>query len=278
MKNFKTEDIRELRRRKKEKKLTTRESKKFAKLKVWVSWFIVIAFVLTSGVLVAGIGNFFTKKPTPQATKKFNPQDVVQKRLEADVKYWTKKIEEEPNNPHNYFNLGDSYQRAGEFEKATEYFKKAVELDPTAVMYRKYLALSYEATGKTDEAKKVIEEALAQKEDDSLYAALGRIYYREKKLPKALEYFKKAVKKNPGQGIYYVFVAKTQQDMGDKKGAIKTLKEGIEVAKTMKDRQSLSIMASMLFQLEKPKETKQPNEAKNEEKAPNNTATETQAP
>lgn len=70
-----------------------------------------------------------------------NPDDTSLLRAEADMAYkmndmeryaelMQEIIEDDPNNPELYYNLGVGSANKGETEKATEYYKKALSLDP----------------------------------------------------------------------------------------------------------------------------------------------------
>jgi serine/threonine protein kinase/tetratricopeptide (TPR) repeat protein len=60
-------------------------------------------------------------------------------------------------------NLGNRYNSVGQFEKAAEACRESIRLNPNWVIPRSNLALAFISLNRFDEAKKVIDEALAQK-------------------------------------------------------------------------------------------------------------------
>lgn len=64
-------------------------------------------------------------------------KDLLKEKFEYYANLAFKQIEEDPINPRPYFNLAVHYFHAGDVDKAEEYYKKVVELDP-----KHYLAWS----------------------------------------------------------------------------------------------------------------------------------------
>jgi tetratricopeptide (TPR) repeat protein len=60
-------------------------------------------------------------------------------------------------------NLGNRYNSVGQFEKAAEACRESIRLNPNWVIPRSNLALAFISLNRFDEAKQVIQEALAQK-------------------------------------------------------------------------------------------------------------------
>jgi serine/threonine protein kinase/tetratricopeptide (TPR) repeat protein len=60
-------------------------------------------------------------------------------------------------------NLGNRYNSVGQFEKAAEACRESIRLNPNWVIPRSNLALAFICLNRFDEAKQVIQEALAQK-------------------------------------------------------------------------------------------------------------------
>lgn len=73
--------------------------------------------------------------------KRENPNDIALMQAEADMYYrmgdmgkyrdiMEQVVEQDPENPNLYYNLGVSTSELGDNEKAIEYYEKALELDP----------------------------------------------------------------------------------------------------------------------------------------------------
>jgi tetratricopeptide (TPR) repeat protein len=54
---------------------------------------------------------------------------------EAAIKYYTKAIKLDPNNPSAHFNAGLSYETMGQYERALSSIDKAIELNPSKGQY-----------------------------------------------------------------------------------------------------------------------------------------------
>jgi tetratricopeptide (TPR) repeat protein len=254
MKKLSPEDPRELRSSKAGKKLSSSESKGLRKFKKVVVWFIVVAFVMTSGVLIAGIGRAGKNGgPTPEVSgKPVTDADQNKKKFEADVDFWMGKIKEEPQNSQNYYNLADTYMKAGKLDEAVKYFKKAIEIDPKDTLSMKYLAMTLAEQKKYKEALEILTKAQKiEPKEAGLYAFEAEVYYRQKKFNEAAELMKKAIKLEAGETRYYVYLAQIQIDSKKEKDARKTIKDGIEVAKATGDSRMEAVFKSLSQSLDK---------------------------
>jgi tetratricopeptide (TPR) repeat protein len=225
--------------------------------KVLITWIIIAAFIGTSGIVI-GLGMFGrneTAGNTEQVT--MNPQEEEMRRIDAEIEHWTKEVAADPQNANAYFNLGEKFQQKRDHEKAITNFKKALELKNESIIYRKYLAESYAAEKKYDDAMKTLEEAIKRSPDDhTLYRLAGSIYFQQGDMKKSEEVLKKALKLSPGEVDNYATLAFIQKEMGKDEEAKKSLSDGIEVAKSRKDERSAMIMTMMLEEFSRPKDLK----------------------
>jgi len=133
------------------------------------------------------------------------------------------KLPKEPiENFQTYFESGIGYRRMGEFDKAEEMFKRAIEMDPRN--YRTYIELGwhYCRQEKMDKAEEVFKKSIEINPGNNLaYVELGQLYFDVKKLDKAEETFKKSIEVNPGNNSAYVelgqlYCYKKKFDMAEK--------------------------------------------------------------
>jgi len=120
------------------------------------------------------------------------------------------------------------YDMEGKWEESSEYFKKALEVEPENKIVRIKYAYSLGALGKFKEAldiyNKLKEESPA---DFKIYSDLGVIYTSMGNLDLARENLKKAVDLNPSPETYLNYSAILER-VGDLKEAIRYLKLYLE--------------------------------------------------
>jgi tetratricopeptide (TPR) repeat protein len=96
-----------------------------------------------------------------------------------------------------YAALGESYFMSGKTEKATEEFKKLIELIPSAGSYA-FMGLAYRHLGRFDEARKYFEEGLRKDPRNiSCLFNLGYIEERQGNHVKAEQLFQQVLRLNP---------------------------------------------------------------------------------
>ena len=110
------------------------------------------------------------------------------------------KMRTTPSDPSVLIQIGNIYRSAHQFKDASEYYGKALQLDPRNVAIRTELASCLYYTGDTDGALVQLHEALKTdpKDSNSLFN-LGMIEWREKKdAAGALAAWNQLLKSNPG--------------------------------------------------------------------------------
>lgn len=111
---------------------------------------------------------------------------------------WLAATRTSPSSPQNHNNLGDLYGRRGDFEKAVEEFKRAIELKPGYADAYHNLGNTYQQMGKVDEAIENFEKAISFNPNLwQSYQNLAAIYFEQENWEKAEEYLQKAIEINP---------------------------------------------------------------------------------
>jgi Flp pilus assembly protein TadD len=111
-----------------------------------------------------------------------------------EIILWEITLKRCPNSVFAYNNLGLLYGERGQFDKAEEYSKKAIEMDKNLASAYNNLGIVYDEKGLPDEAEKYYKKAIElNKNFAEPYNNLGVIYERKGLLDKAEEYYKKAI-------------------------------------------------------------------------------------
>ncbi|MBU0467996.1 MAG: tetratricopeptide repeat protein [Candidatus Omnitrophica bacterium] len=110
--------------------------------------------------------------------------------LNQVIVYFEKAVEFDPNLAAGYENLGKTYYSLGEFEKAEEACKRALEIDPNMVSVQISLGWIYLiGMGDASEAIEYFEKVTSQESNQPPYAylGLGIAYYLQGDSHKVLE-------------------------------------------------------------------------------------------
>ena len=117
-----------------------------------------------------------------------------------------------------YFYYGAACERNGEFERAVNLFKKAIELNPDYADAYNYLGYMYADKGiNLDESLKLIEKAISYEPNNGAFIdSLGWIYYRLGKYDQALVELQKAVDLIKDDSVVFEHLGDVYQKLGKK--------------------------------------------------------------
>ncbi|OQX83815.1 MAG: hypothetical protein B6D63_05615 [Candidatus Latescibacteria bacterium 4484_7] len=119
-------------------------------------------------------------------------------QYEKALELFKKAIELDPEFTEGYNNLGLTYTEIQEEEKATEAFKKAIELNPDLAATYNNLGYVFYRLGSYEEAIEMYNEAIGKSKDNSsAYTNLGNAYYKLDRTDEAIEAWKKALEIDP---------------------------------------------------------------------------------
>jgi len=97
-----------------------------------------------------------------------------------------------------YNNMGNIFRKKQAYEKAIQYFKTALDIDPNFTTVRENLLLALIESNKWDEAARQVDILITKRSLHSLYLNLkGLIWVRQHSPAKAIPYFRKALRRAP---------------------------------------------------------------------------------
>lgn len=139
---------------------------------------------------------------------------------ENPVTLWENNAARAPRHPRIRGNLGKAYLDRGRYERATEEFKKMIELDPTAVGAYNNLAVIYIDHLKDYRlAEKYIEASLALCPDyPASYLNRGVIHLNNRRLLQAIRDFEKALELDPKNLLAHYNLGACYVNLGDMHG------------------------------------------------------------
>jgi len=149
---------------------------------------------------------------------------------------WLAAAKTSPSSSQNHNNLGDLYGRHGDYEKAIEEFKRAIELNPKYADAFHNLANIYQQVGKTDLAienyKKAIEfnPGLWQS-----YQNLALIYFQQKDLVQASQYQERAVEINPENASLHFNLGVVYAESNEKEKADQEFQKAFDLDPKLKE-------------------------------------------
>ena len=137
-----------------------------------------------------------------------------------------------PENPKIYRKKGILLFGMKKYAEAKNSFLKTIQLNPKDVQAHINLGMVHYTSGNKDEALKSWEHAIGINLDDNDSKALnniGNIYKAKNTLPKAIEYYQKAIKFEPTNSTYLNNLGDSYRLTGDLKKAKETLLKSLEV-------------------------------------------------
>ncbi len=112
--------------------------------------------------------------------------------------------------------LGELERQARNFDVAIDYDLRAIELDPDNDSQIHIMANTYNNAGEADKAIAVYRAAVAVMPDNAFfYRSLGRILEQEGRLEEALSEYESAAEKNPDSDFYVNLVETTRRRLGN---------------------------------------------------------------
>jgi len=143
---------------------------------------------------------------------------------------WLAAAKTSPSSHQNHNNLGDYYGQQGDFQKAEEEFKRAIELKPNYADAYHNLGNTYRRMGKQEEALKSYEKALEfNSKLWQSYHQIAALYFETGEFEKSGEYLKEALELNPEQEVLRSGLALVYMQQGRLEEAREILEEILEI-------------------------------------------------
>jgi|GEM_PF-5860426 len=121
------------------------------------------------------------------------------------IKSYNKLLTNTPDIPEIYNNLGIAYERTGYYEKALESYKKALELKPGfSEVLNNIAGLYLKMNINIDIALSYAIKAVSMAEKPDYLDTLGDIFEKRKVYDKAIEYYSKAIERDPEKYSTYL--------------------------------------------------------------------------
>ena len=131
--------------------------------------------------------------------------------LLKEIKEYTQKIKEEPDNAIYYYNRGNTYKNLGDYQnaienydKAIQDYSKAIELNPNNASYFDNRGNIYFDLENYDKAIQDFNKAIELNSNNvSYFDNRGNIYFNLENYDKAIQDFNKAIELNPNNPSYF---------------------------------------------------------------------------
>ena len=135
------------------------------------------------------------------------------------IAFYQRTLEYAPQSVRAYYNLGNEYERVGDYEEAVAAYTKAVELNPHYAQAHYNLANTYRALNKNQEAINSYKNAvLANPQHAKAYYNLANTYKSMKQYEEAITSYQKAIAIKPDYiqaynnlGSVYIALGKNQE-------------------------------------------------------------------
>ncbi len=197
----------------------------------------MVGFSLLLAGMLAGLWNCLAKPESGNADSRrralsvvwvcsvlllvFYSAGVIQRNTlwKDEVSLWADAKKKSPNLVRPYNNLGEAYDKRGEYDRAIAEFESALQLNP-----KYFFALNN----------------------------LGNVYGKKKNYPKAIAYFEKALKQKPDYSPAHYNLARGLHLMGKPDAAIASYRQAIRFNPYFE--QAFFNLANLLLDARKPKE------------------------
>ena len=155
--------------------------------------------------------------------------------FEKSLNNYEKACQMEPYNA-SYFDQASVLCNDFEnFEQAAYYSQKALDLEPTNVLYYQELGFAYQQMGYWIKSAETYEKAAqlnSALKKDNYFNKAGLVWYYGEKYAKAIENYQKALEINKENAIYHENIALAYKEMGQNENAIQELEYAQELKPT----------------------------------------------
>lgn len=118
----------------------------------------------------------------------------------------------QPHHSLAYHNLALIAQEQGQLNEALKYFNQALEMDPNQALVRLHLGDLYHQMGQFKQAELYYQEVVKREPSPSMYLKLGKNYYSQNEISKAVQVALQAIQLDPNYHQGYYFLAEVLQE------------------------------------------------------------------
>lgn len=151
------------------------------------------------------------------------PRSIIEKQL-LDARSY---IDKHPNEVKGFLMLASTYSQMGEYKAAEKEYLKVLKKEKYNREAIYLLAINYETQGNASKAVSLLSNKKF-KDDELFVFEIGRLYIKQKKYNKAIEFLNKTLKQRQvaSDTLYYLGVA--YEKKGQKKKAADYYKKSLE--------------------------------------------------
>jgi Flp pilus assembly protein TadD len=129
-----------------------------------------------------------------------------------------------------WINLGVAYRRNGELDRAEAAYRRALEVNPTALSAYSNLSSLLRLQGREEEAAELLELADSSKNRNPYtYLSLGDLAFKRGRLEEAQRYYEKALRRFRDNAEPYAALGLVALEDGDSKAARRYLKKATKL-------------------------------------------------
>jgi len=129
-----------------------------------------------------------------------------------------------------YKNIGNSYYQKGEYEKALEYYQKAININPKHTSAHYNIGIIYQNRNEDDKALEYYQKAInINPKYVDAYNNIGIIYQNRNEDDKALEYYQKAININPKYALAHNNMAIIYDERNEDDKALEYFQKSIRI-------------------------------------------------
>jgi tetratricopeptide (TPR) repeat protein len=173
-----------------------------------------------------------SKKGTKLNSTENMALDNLKSERERRIAELLSLIAKDPRNAVNYSKLGNEYFWDEQYDKAEEYYTKAIELDPGNAKYYNSRGIIYNFLNEYDKAVADHSKAIKLDPDKAVYYnERGKNYSWLKEYEKVIADYSKAIELDPGNAEYYAEFARLLCRAGNVAGAFYNLNRVLSLNK-----------------------------------------------
>jgi tetratricopeptide (TPR) repeat protein len=158
-------------------------------------------------------------------------------RLRLRVLDWTDPIllyqsslEATPHSSKLLYNLGASFEAAGDFNKASEYYRQTLTINPAYVPAIVEMGNVDQQTGNATQAEQEYTRAIAiDPSDENIYVNLGALFLQQGRIDDAIRELTRAIAMNPSDPTAYYDLGAAYQKAGENERAAEMYAKVLEL-------------------------------------------------